>query len=572
MNDLQQGGPIVWGCGLILWVCAASSPAQMVGGNWAEIHLSGAAADDRFGSALQAAGDVNGDGFGDVIVGAYSAGPGGLLYAGSAYVYSGLDGSLLHQFHGSAEYDYFGSAVAGAGDVNADGYADLLIGAPGTSPGGFESAGSAFLYSGLDGSLLQQYDGSAYHDRFGSALAGVGDSNGDGYDDYLISAPLANPGDLESAGSVMLYSGLHSLVMRQFDGQAVNEQLGTALAECGDVDLDGIADFIIASSEASPGLEELAGMAQVYSGASGALLWQFEGSAGGQRFAWSVAGAGDVNADGYADLLFGSPYADKLGAPQAGMAQAYSGLDGSLLYQIDGYYKNDNLGMSVAGGPDFNSDGYADLIIGASRTDTSGNLDSGSVLLVSGIDGSLLRQFNGKFGTNYGYTVANLGDTDGNSSDDFAVGAWKAQENGFNRAGSVDLIAYTRCLTSSGESISASAGGSASFMMDFPTSEAGLNYYLLGSATGTGPITSGNVEIPLNKDWMFNMMTSAPPPQFSNVSGLLDAFGDATATLTLLPDEAVIYAGTRFYFAGISYSPPAKARIATIAVILDIEA
>jgi hypothetical protein len=165
-----------------------------------------------------------------------------------------------------------------------------------------------------------------------------------------------------------------------------------------------------------------------------------------------------------------------------------------------------------------------------------------------------------------------LGDTDGNSIDDFAVGAWKAKENGFNRAGSVDLIAYTRCMSSTGESISASAGGSVSFMMDFPTSEAGLNFYLLGSATGTGPITSGTVEIPLNMDWMFNMMTGAPPPQFSNVTGQLDSFGDATATLTLLPDEAIIYTGTRFYFAGISFTPPTKARIATIAVILDIEA
>ena len=132
---------------LCLALFATPLSAQIVGGGWTTHHqFDGSAADDRLGYSVSGAGDVDGDGFADLIVGAYFADPGGLPYAGSAYVYSGLTGALLHQFDGSAADDYLGNSVSGAGDVDGDGFADLIVGTYGADPGGLASAGSAYVY------------------------------------------------------------------------------------------------------------------------------------------------------------------------------------------------------------------------------------------------------------------------------------------------------------------------------------------------------------------------------------------------------------------------------------------
>lgn len=557
---------------LLLSLSTPLVAAQMVGGTWSKTHLGGPAAGMRFGSAVAAAGDVNGDGFADVIIGAYSAAPGGLSFAGSAFVHSGADGSLLHQFDGAAELDYFGSAVGGAGDVNGDGFDDLLVGAPGVDVGLESAAGRAYVYSGLDGSLLYQFDGVEYHDRLGSAVCGVGDVNLDGRGDFLIAAPLANPSDLESAGSVFLHSGFDGSLLQQFDGTEVNEELGATLAAAGDVDNDGRNDFIIATPEANAGGYFLAGRARVHSGSDFSVLLTLEGTAEAQRLAWSAANAGDVDMDGHDDVILGAPYATPASVLRAGMAQVYSGFDGSLLMQINGRQRDDNFGMSVAGGPDFNQDGFDDLIIGASRVNGSAGPDTGQVNIISGADESVLRLYEGTFNSNLGYSAATLGDIDGNGLDDFAMGAWKAHDSGNQVSGYVDLIAYTECLSASGTSIASSLGGSVDFWIDFPPAEANQNYFLLGSNTGTGPISSGNVQIPLTVDWFFNMLTGpAPPPQISGLTGVLDANGDATATLTLLPDEAAIYVGYTFYFAAVSFEPVARAREASVFVTVTID-
>ncbi len=356
------------------------------------------------------------------------------------------------------------------------------------------------------------------------------------------------------------------------NGTAVNEELGTALALCGDVNADGQNDFIIATSEAEAAGLHLAGRATVHSGADFSVIHQLEGTAEAQRLAWSVAGAGDVNNDGYDDVILGAPYATPAIPLRAGMVRVFSGLDGTILFQLEGRNRDDNYGMSVAGGPDFNQDGHSDLIIGASRVNGNSGPDTGQVSVLSGADQSLLRVYEGTFNSNLGYSAATLGDIDGNGIDDFAMGAWKAHDSGNTFAGFVKLIAYSDCMSASGTSIASSLGGAVDFWMDFPLSEAGMNYYLLGSNTGTGPITSGNVQIPLSVDWFFNMLTGpAPPPQISGLTGVLDANGDATATLSLLPDEASIYVGYTFYFAGVSFQPVARARIATIPVMVTID-
>ena len=139
-------------------------------------------------------GDVNGDGFDDVILGLPENSSLGRTAAGSAFVYSGRTGTRLWWIHGAAENDSLGSSVASAGDVNQDGFPDVIVGALGADPGGRTGAGSVFVYSGRNGEQLWQFDGAASADDFGFSISGAGDVNADGFADVIVSAPGADPG------------------------------------------------------------------------------------------------------------------------------------------------------------------------------------------------------------------------------------------------------------------------------------------------------------------------------------------------------------------------------------------
>ncbi|MDA0668050.1 MAG: hypothetical protein O3A50_09780, partial [Planctomycetota bacterium] len=186
---------------------AAPAHAQMVGGQWETLwQFDGQASYDLLGFSVSGAGDVDGDGFDDLIVGALWADPGGLTEAGSAFVYSGATGSLIWQFDGQASADQLGRSVSGAGDVDGDGFDDVIVGAHGADPGGLSDAGSAFVYSGATGSLIWQFDGQASSDILGISVSGAGDVDGDGFDDVIVGAPSADPGGVSSAGSAYVYS------------------------------------------------------------------------------------------------------------------------------------------------------------------------------------------------------------------------------------------------------------------------------------------------------------------------------------------------------------------------------
>ena len=404
-----------------------------------------AAAFDEFGSSVSAAGDVNGDGKADFIVGANGTDAGGNQDAGSAYVYSGANGSLLYQRDGAVAFDQFGFSVSTAGDVNGDGKADFIVGAATASTGGKVSAGSAYVYSGADGSLLHQKDGAAAGDIFGVSVSTAWDVNGDGKADFIVGANGADPPPfgIFNAGSAYVYSGADGSLLHRTNGEGMGYHFGGSVSAgkikpgpVDDVNGDGIADFTVGASWASPGGREQAGSAYVYSGADGSLLYQKDGAATGDFFGGSVSIVGDVNEDGRADFIVGASRASTAspgGKDLAGSAYVYSGADGSLLYQKDGAATGDQLGPSVSGAGDVNRDGKADFIVGAYA---AGLGAAGSAYVYSGADGSLLYQKDGATSDQLGTSVSIVGDVNGDGKADFIGGAWAASPGGKNAAGS----------------------------------------------------------------------------------------------------------------------------------------
>ncbi len=346
-DDLVFGAPNAnGGVGQVLVYSGVSS---------AVLHsIDGAPGILNFGQSVDGAGDVNGDGFGDFIVGASDA-----IAAGSATVFSGLDGSVLHTFVGSAQFELFALSVGGAGDCNGDGFADVVIGAPWAGNNGFQS-GRVTIYSGVDGSTIAFQDGAGENARLGWSVSGAGDVNADGFADVIAGAigqsGVANPLDGEAfVISGMDGSTLHSLTSDEADA------FGWSVDGAGDVNGDGFADVIVG---ATSGGVSGAGRATVFSGFDGAILHTFDGAAGGDEFGHGVAGIGDVDQDGFDDVAVGARLAAANGTA-SGQVTVYSGADGSVYETFDGVGPDQSFGHDVAGGGDVDNDGFPDVIVGA---------------------------------------------------------------------------------------------------------------------------------------------------------------------------------------------------------------
>jgi len=383
---------------------------------------------------VEFAGDVNADGFGDLIVGVRLDGTSG-HHAGAAFVYSGADGSLLHARYGAAAGDYFGTAVGGVGDVNADGNDDFIVGAPYAAVGAWADIGDATVYSGLDGSELFNVGGDSAADLYGSSVCGAGDVNADGRPDFAVGAPHDDVSGNDNRGSVWIYSGLDGSLIHSRYGTS-HDGFGRVVRGAGDVNADGHDDVVVSALWISD--PNASGEVYVVSGANGTLLHTFQGNNPYEWFGSSCDGAGDVNADGFDDLIVGAKH-DQTAGWHSGSAKIYSGANGAVLHAFYADSIVDALGVSVAGAGDVDGDGRDDVIVGASN-DHLGSGWVGSATVFSGFDGGVIfRIYGSSHDDELGTVVCGGGDVDGDGLGEVAV-VTPGDDTGASNAGEVRVL------------------------------------------------------------------------------------------------------------------------------------
>lgn len=336
--------------------------------------------------------DINGDGFGDVVVGAHVGGYVAVWFGRS-------DWSTAINFpdqiiSSSQTGSQFGASVAYAGDVNGDGYADVVVGAPNyetvtfqahTPPVHHPAAGEAFLYLGSPNGLVAggwSETDNQDNAQEGTSVAGAGDVNSDGYSDVLVGTGSWD-GSSTDQGHAKLFlggpGGLAASPQRTWTGSGASAFFGQAVAGIGDFDGDGYGDVAIGAFNSGSGGQAFVIRGEA-AGGGAAPSWTYNGSAPGSAFGSSVSAAGDVDGDGFGDLLVGEVFGDEPSLIDCGHAYVFAGgasPSSTPIATFAGAASLDNLGHSVAGGGDVNGDGFGDLVIGEPRRFSSFNQEGG---------------------------------------------------------------------------------------------------------------------------------------------------------------------------------------------------
>jgi len=419
------------GDGILKLSCADKDNAAR-----AKVIYTGSSAGDRFGFALANGRSSNGDH--SACVGAFRNDANG-ADAGRMYAYEGLDSNAQFTLDGAAAGDGFGYSIASAGDMNGDGQDDVIVGAPFNDQGGINK-GKVYVFSGASHTLLWAKSGESPGDEFGYSVASAGDVNGDGKDDVLVGAPFHGSNGSDS-GRAYLLNGANGAMIKVFSGQSAGDRFGASVAGLGDIDDDGKDDIAIGAPRSDQGGVD-AGQVWIYSGANHQLLQVINGSSPGDRLGTAIAGRRySAGGEDHTLLVVGAPYSDVAGS-NSGRVLVYkrhhSHPDNCshplcLDYSIHGSHSGDKFGAAVAVNSDAGSTNPA-MMIGAPGSDLNGS-GSGALFVYKSSNGALITKHYGEAaGDAFGASVAMAGDLNGDGKADCVVGA-PDNDAGGSRAG-----------------------------------------------------------------------------------------------------------------------------------------
>jgi hypothetical protein len=398
-------------------------------------------ASSYYGVSVASAGDVNGDGFGDVIIGAH-------LYdntqtnEGAAFVHlgtaAGINGVAAWSVYGGQNTATLGYSVACAGDVNGDGYSDVVVSAYQYDNGGFTDNGKVDIYfgsaAGLSATPNWTKSGNANNQYFGYSVACAGDVNLDGYSDVMIGAQQYSNGETNEGAAFVFHgsaTGPSSTADWIMESNKANANFGFSVACAGDINGDGFNDIIVGAPNYNNTLAG-EGRVSVYHGSATGLAtianWTKDGGVASMQFGYSVASAGDVNADAFSDVIIGSPFYSN-GQANEGRVQEFNGSSGGLsaaaAWSLESNAANFNMGYSATSAGDVNSDGYSDVVVGIPG-DAKGrsNCYHGSI---AGLSSTLSWTTSGgastTAGARLGNSLAPAGDVNGDGFSDVIVGS-----------------------------------------------------------------------------------------------------------------------------------------------------
>ncbi len=397
-------------------------------------------ANAQFGFSVASAGDVNGDGYSDVVVGSPFYGNYGraFLYLGSASGLSSVQNWTVFSVQSFAE---LGTSVASAGDVNDDGYDDVIVGVPEADANGLESAGKALLYLGSSTGLRTSPSwttyGSGERGHYGRRVASAGDIDADGYSDIIVGEPDLDVLDInDGRASVYLGSPTGPATTPDWvvDASAESVGLGHAVASAGDVNGDGYDDVVVGEPHFTNG-GNFRGRALLFLGSADGLSvvpdWNFQGDFRGEQLGSSTASAGDVNGDGYDDVIVGGPsYTASVFDTGQGRALVFHGSTTGLSPTPDWTYASTQnrgkFGWSVSSAGDINVDGYDDVIVGAYGY-SNGQGDEGRAYVffgsATGLSSTPAWIYEPDIANAYaGYSVTSAGDVNGDDFNDLVIG------------------------------------------------------------------------------------------------------------------------------------------------------
>jgi hypothetical protein len=409
MRHLPLARVVSWSSLLMVPFLASVSPAQET--LWERDGIS-----DTYITGVQLArgGDLDGDGLSDLLVGVdfFSATSPGIVRA-----LRGQDGSDLFVIHG-ATGENLGSSIAGLGDVDGDQVPDFAASSA-------AAGGQVVVYSGATHAQIYAVPGAPYQTK----LVALGDLDGDLVTDFAaarLDSVTSNVDVRSGATGVLLYTLSKD-----------SNTFGISLASVGDVDQDGVPDLLVGDSEEHV-LSQFSGAAHLYSGSNGAWIRSFYGDGGfTQEFGYSVAGMGDVDGDGVPDLAIGAPEFRYLDPNTDGEVFVYSGATGAFLHEWSGLGSNTFFGTSLAEAGDVTGDGIADLLVGAPGASQLFDDVNGAIYLYSGATlQPIVYRLGDEHYSNFGGSIASVGDVDGDGAADFAV----ATPYGRGQYGAVHLI------------------------------------------------------------------------------------------------------------------------------------